>query len=405
MDKQSMHKPAARSSTDNGHSLSLFTVFGIEIRLDISVIIIFALIVYSLGNGIYSSWHPEWTPVMIWGTALLSGIAFFASLLAHELSHSVVSQYFGIPVPRITLFLFGGVAEIKREPDRPKHEFMIAIAGPLMSLLIALICSELAFYLAGGIDLAAAVQDSDLSVLTNLSPLTTALFWLGSINLLLALFNMIPGFPMDGGRVFRATIWAITGDKLKATRWASNVGRYFGWFLMASGVMGLLQGQGLGSVWSILIGWFISNLAATSYKQLVADQALSGFTIADLMRTHFETVDAQLLLTEFIDNFLLRSNQRLWPVTVDNKFAGAVSLSQLGHLPREKWAHLSLEDVMSNAETMVVLDPKCSVTDAIDTLMKAGDEPILVVRDGQVLGIAQHADIIKWMAFHQLPAA
>jgi len=315
MSKQRAGDSTLQGKKDSGHSLSLFTLFGIEIRLDISVMIIFSLIVYSLGNGVYASWHPDWTPAVAWETALFSGLAFFASLLAHELSHSVVSQYFGIPVPRITLFLFGGVAEISREPDRPKHEFLIAIAGPMMSLLIAIVCTNLAFYMAGDMDLAATINSGDLSVIASLGPLATALFWLGSINMLLAIFNMIPGFPMDGGRVFRAIIWAVTGDQLKATLWASNVGRYFGWFLMAMGVMGLLQGRGIGSLWSILIGWFLSNLATMSYRQLVTDRALGGFKIADLMRTHFETVDAGMPLPEFVDNYLLRSSQRLWPVT------------------------------------------------------------------------------------------
>lgn len=404
MNTQDTNKAAPRTGADNGHSLSLFTLFGIEIRLDISVVIIFALIVYSLGSGIYSSWHPEWTPTMVWGTALFSGIAFFASLLAHELSHSVVSQYFNIPVPRITLFLFGGVAEISREPERPKLEFLIAIAGPLMSLLIAFVCTELALNMPGSVDLAGTVAVGDLSVLSTLGPLATALFWLGSINLLLALFNMIPGFPMDGGRVFRATIWAITGDKLKATLWASNIGRYFGWFLMASGVIGLLQGQGLGSLWSIMIGWFLSNLATMSYKQLVTDQALSGFKIADVMRTHFETVDAAMPLTQFVDDYLLRSAQRLWPVTIDNKLAGAISLTQVSQIPKQNWIRLTLGEAMSALESMSTVQPGTNAKDAIDTLTKAGDEPMLVVRDGAVLGLVQQADIMKWMALHRMHA-
>lgn len=402
MNAHSTSKAMQQGSATNRHSLSLFSVFGIEIRLDISVLLIFALIVYSLGSGVYSSWHPEWSPAMVWGTALLSGVAFFAALLAHELSHSVVSQYFGIPVPRITLFLFGGVAEISREPERPKHEFLIAIAGPLMSLLIAIICTELAMYMAGDVNLAGTISVGDMSALASLGPLTTALFWLGSINLLLAVFNMIPGFPMDGGRVFRAAIWAITGDKLKATLWASNIGRYFGWFLMATGVMGLLQGQGLGSLWSILIGWFLSNLASTSYKQLATDQALSGFKIADLMRTHFETVDAGMPLTEFVEDYLLRSNQRLWPVTSANKLVGAVSLAQIYHLPKQNRAHLTLGEAMSPIESMDSLDPSCSAKDAIDTLIRAGDEVMLIVQDGKVQGLVQHADIVKWLALHQL---
>lgn len=398
MDKQLANNRALQNRTGNGHSLSLFTLFGIEIRLDISVIIIFSLIVFSLGNGIYANWHPEWTPAMVWGTALLSGLAFFASLLAHEFSHSVVSQHFGIPVPRITLFLFGGVAEISREPDRPKHEFLIAIAGPLMSLLIAIVCSNLAFYIAGDFDLAATVSAGDISVIARLGPLATTLFWLGSINMLLAIFNMIPGFPMDGGRVFRATIWAITGDQLKATLWASNAGRYFGWFLMAVGVMGLLQGQGLGSLWSILIGWFLSNLATMSYKQLVTDLALDGFKISDLMRTHFETVDAGMPVPEFVDNYLLRSNQRLWPVTGDNKLLGTISLSQIRHLPAENRARLTLGEVISSIESIDYLEPESRAKVAINALVKAGDEPMLVVRDGKVLGLVQHSDIVKWMS-------
>jgi len=336
---------------------------------------------------------------MVWGTALLSGIAFFASLLAHELSHSVVSQHFKIPVPRITLFLFGGVAEISQEPDRPKQEFLIAIAGPAMSLLIALACTQGALYMVPDMDLA-RITSGDLSGLSNLSPIATALFWLGSINLMLALFNMIPGFPMDGGRIFRAIIWAITDNKLKATLWASNVGRYFGWFLMASGVIGLLQGQGLGSLWSILIGWFLSNLATVSYKQLATDQALGGFNIADLMRTHFETVDADMPLTEFIDNYVLRSNQRLWPVSANKTLVGAISISQINHLPSNR-ADLTLGDAMSPIESLVFLEPKTKAKEAINTLIEAGDEVMLVVEDGEILGLVQHADIVKWMALHQ----
>jgi len=404
MDKQRAGRTCFQGKKDNTHSLSLFTLFGIEIRLDISVMIIFSLIVYSLGNGVYASWHPDWSPIVTWGTALVSGLAFFASLLAHELSHSMVSQYFGTPVPRITFFLFGGVAEISREPESPRQEFLIAIAGPLMSLIIAIVCSNLAIYMAGDIDIAASISSGDVNMLSTLGSLTTSLFWLGSINMLLAIFNMIPGFPMDGGRVFRAIIWAITGDQLKATLWASNVGRYFGWFLMAMGVMGLLQGRGIGSLWSVLIGWFLSNLATMSYRQLVTDRALGGFKIADLMRTRFETVDASMPLPEFIDNYLLRSSQRLWPVTRAGKLAGTISLARINHLPAGNRTHLTLGEAMSSIEDIDCLEPQTKAKDAINILVKAGDEPILVVQNEKVLGLVQHSDIVKWLSLHQISA-
>jgi Zn-dependent protease len=404
MEKQGKVSATAHKRKDSGHAVTLFNVFGIEVRLDISVLIIFTLIVYSLGNGVYSSWHPEWSPALIWGTALFSGVAFFASLLAHELSHSVVSQHFGIPVPRITLFLFGGMAEISKEPTRPKHELLIALAGPLMSLLIAVVCNALAGRLAGDIDLASFFETGDISVIASLGALATSLLWLGSINLILAIFNMIPGFPMDGGRVFRAIIWAITGDQLKATRWASNGGRFFGWFLMMFGVLGLFQGYGLGSLWSILIGWFIASLATMSYRQLVMDRALGGHKVADLMRTRFETVDAKVPLKEFIDNHLLRSNQRLWPVMENNNLLGTVSLSQLSQITPTDREHLDLRKVIIPVESLNTLAPDTMARDAIKLLMESADEPVLVLKNNTVQGLVQHEDIVKWLTLHEVLA-
>ena len=404
MEKQGKAGSTARHRKASDHSLLLFTIFGIEVRLDISVLIIFALIVYSLGNGVYASWHPEWSSSLIWGTALFSGLAFFASLLAHELSHSVVSQYFGIPVPRITLFLFGGMAEISKEPTRPREELLIALAGPLMSLLIAIVCNSLAIRLAGDVDLAGFFDTGDASALARLSALTTSLLWLGSINLILAIFNMIPGFPMDGGRVFRAIIWAVTGDQLKATRWASNGGRFFGWFLMFLGVMGLLQGQGLGSLWPILIGWFIANLATMSYRQLVIERALGGHTVADLMRTTFETVNARVPLKEFIDHHLLRSNQRLWPVMEDNTLLGAISLAQISKIAPKERDHLNVSQIMIPLASLDHLDTDTLARDVIRLLIKNADEPVLVLKDNKVQGLVQHADIVKWLSVHEVLA-
>jgi Zn-dependent protease len=224
--------------------IPLFTVFNIKICLDLSVLVIFSLIVYGLSTGLFPRWHPEWSPLLRWSTACVSGFLFFASLLAHELAHAVVAQRHGIPVPRITLFLFGGMAEISQEPDRPKTEFLIAIAGPLMSILIGVVCSQLAFWSVGDLTLLDGLTSGDEDAMAQLGPWQTSLLWLGSINLVLAIFNLIPGFPMDGGRVFRAIAWAITADKLKATRWASNLGRVFGWTLMVLGVTTLFQGGG-----------------------------------------------------------------------------------------------------------------------------------------------------------------
>lgn len=384
------------------HSIPLFKIFGIEIRLDLSVAIIFGLIVFSLGSGVFPQWHPDWGPGLVWLTAVTSGVLFFASLLAHELAHSVVSQKYGIPVPRITLFLFGGMAEVSREPDTAKVEFFVAIAGPLMSIAISLICTNLAFWLADDAMLAQRIAEADTSVLAELSPVSTSLLWLGSINMILALFNLIPGFPMDGGRVFRAMIWQITGDQLKATRWASNGGRIFGWTLMVLGVFELFAGAGLGAVWYILIGWFISNLATMSYRQLIADRALKGFRVGDLMTTHFEVVAADLGVRDFIEHHLLRSAQSVWPVYANDELVGFVALVDVVALSNDARASMAVRNVMRPMTSVPHLRPDTGAQEALAFLASADIEPVPVLQDGRLIGLIERGDIVKWMSLHEL---
>jgi len=273
--------------------MKLFTLFGIEIRLDFSVIFIFGLIVYSLGTGIFPSWHPGWPVATVWTMALTAGLLFFASLLAHEMSHSLVARRFGIRVPRITLFLFGGMAEIETEAETPGAEFAIAIAGPLMSLAIAAACM---FYASSAIDdsLLQVIMEDPETGMAEIGPFVTVCLWLGSVNLMLAIFNMVPGFPLDGGRVARAAIWRITGDRLKATEMAANAGRMFGWLIMGLGFWELLALKSMGGLWLVLIGWFLSNAASTSYRMLILRDLLEGVSARDMMRSHFGSITAQM---------------------------------------------------------------------------------------------------------------
>jgi len=403
MNDSTVERTSRRQTAPGSHSVSLFRIFNIEIRLDISVILIFALIVASLATGIFPNWHPDWSTALTWGTALVSGVIFFVSLLAHELSHSVVSQHYGIPVPRITLFLFGGVAETSREPDQPREEFMIAIAGPLMSLAIALVCSWLAGWLSGDIALDAALAEDQVAAIAGLGPAATMLFWLGSINLILAIFNMVPGFPLDGGRVFRAIIWWLTGDQVKATRWATNGGRYFGWFLMATGIVSLLGGGGIGGLWWILIGWFISSLAVLHYKQFSAEKALGEFRVRDLMRTHFELIKGDIPLQDFIDRYLLRSRQVLWPVERHGIILGVVSLADVQTLQENERRSKTVSDITRPLSSLETLSPATSGKDALMALVKAGDEPLAVIEDGKVVGLIQHSDVMKWLSLHNGP--
>ena len=380
--------------------LGLGHIFGIEVRLDVSVLVIFGLIVYSLGAAVFPGWHPDWSASLTWTTALATGVLFFASLLAHELSHSVVAQAHGIRVPRITLFLFGGMAEMEREPQSPKVEFLTAIAGPAMSLLLGVVFANLATWMAGPGFLERIGQGEE-AALAGLSPLATAFVWLGAVNLVLAVFNLIPGFPLDGGRVFRAIMWWVTGDQVKATKWASNLGRYFGWTLMALGAWTLVQG-GLQGLWLILIGWFLTHLARASYTQLLTQRALGGLHVEDLMRTRFDQVDRGIAVADFIDDYLLRSAQMLWPVVHNDRPVGTIALSDVVNIEEPERRRRRVDEVMRPLAPTHVVDPDLTGRRVLELLAGAGEEPLPVIRDGRVVGLIHRSDILKWLALHRM---
>src|SRR5262249_25123012 len=208
-------------------------IFGINIHIDASWILIFLLVTWSLASGLLPAWHPGWSVVMRWALALVAATLFFISILLHELSHSIVAKAYGLPVRRITLFLFGGVSNIEREPPTPKTEFLMAVVGPITSILLGMIFLALAAFSAATSNITG--QDPQ-AVARPFGPATTFLAWLGPINILLGLFNLIPGFPLDGGRILRAALWSATKDLRKATAWAAGVGRLTGWMFIAAGV-------------------------------------------------------------------------------------------------------------------------------------------------------------------------
>ena len=389
-----------RSGTAERGGLRLFTLFGIEIRLDFSVIIIFTLIVYSLAAGLFPQWHPDWSAPVAWGTALAAGIIFFASLLAHELSHSLTARRFGIRVPRITLFLFGGVAEIESEAETPGAEFTIAIAGPLMSAVLGIGFMFIASSMMGERTLAGLVETPE-ETMAQLSPVVTACIWLGSVNMMLAIFNLIPGFPLDGGRVFRAVVWQLTGDHLLATRMAATAGKWFGWGIMALGFWNLFVLKSLGGLWLVLIGWFLSHLATASYTQLLTQRSLRALRVGDVMRTRFDDVPADVTLEDFVENYLLRSSQQLWPVMADGRVVGTISFAEASAVPAGDRAGRRVRDAMSDLAGSRVIDMDAQATAALSTLLRTGDEPVAVVRGDQVVGLIRGSDILRWIMLHQ----
>ena len=349
-------------------------MLGVEVAVDISLLIIFTLIVVNLGAALFPRWHPTWPPWLLWGTAFAAAALFFVSVLAHELSHAVVAETQGILVRRITLFLFGGVAHMSREPDSPKAEFLIAIIGPITSLMIGFVATVFGIKLAGaGLAVAAATEDPNIlaEALQGVGPLATLLLWLGPVNITLALFNLVPGFPLDGGRVLRSMFWAATGDVTRATRWASRAGQGFALLLVAWGVFNVVSGDFAAGLWKVLIGWFLNHAAKLSYQQLVMRQALTSVPVTDVMRTHLARVSPDLRLDVFVRDYLMLSDQQAFPVEFHGRLFGLIRFSDVSKLPQTEWSRAMVQDVMTPIEEMLALSPRVGAERALEESLTA----------------------------------
>lgn len=379
--------------------LRLFHLFGIEIRLDWSVLIIFGLIVYSLGAGLFPQWHPDWSASTAWLTAFAAGVIFFVSLLAHELAHSLMARRYGIRVPRITLFLFGGMAEIESEARTPKQEFAIAVVGPLTSLVLGVLFTLVA---TSAMDerVVSSLTDDPGAAVAAMSPWITACLWLGSVNVMLAVFNMVPGFPLDGGRVFRALVWWMTGDPVRATRLASNAGRGVGWLIIAYGFWNVLALGNLGGLWLVFIGWFLTHLARASYSQLLTERSLRSVRVQDVMRTRFDSVPADVSLDSFIEDFLLRSGQHLWPVTDGGRVVGTIAFSDVAGVPHAERPMRRVRDLLTPLDERHSLPADEMASTALRRLAGMGDNPVVVVQGGRVVGLVRAGDILRWTLIH-----
>lgn len=384
----------------SGMGFRLGRAFGVELTVDWSLLIIFTLVFLNLAIGVFPAWHPEWSAPLSFFVALCAAVLFFGSVLVHELAHALMAARHDVPVKRITLFLFGGVAEMDEEPRRPSAELLIAIVGPLTSIVIGAGAIALGGALANrALSDAEVASGSDvLGLLSRIGPVATLLLWLGQVNLLLGVFNLIPGFPLDGGRVLRALLWQATKDVRKATRWASNVGRGFAWSLMALGAVSLFQGAFGQGIWLILIGWFLNHAAAMSYQQLVARQALEGVRARDVMTRAVAAVSPGLTVDELVREHLMASEQRAFPVLEAGALRGLVCLEDVRRAPRERWSDVHVSDVMTPTERLVTIGPDEDAERALRLLGQGEFDQLPVVEDGRLLGLVQRRGLMRWLA-------
>ena len=384
--------------------LRIARIAGIDVVLDWSLLLIFMLITVSLSAGVFPVWHPEWSMALSWSTGLGAAVMFFASVLVHELSHALVGRAQGIEIRRITLFMFGGMAHMSKEPQKWRAELLMAAVGPLTSLVLGILFLVLAGMLTGPIEVDLEHPED---VLASLGPVATLLLWLGPVNILLALFNLVPGFPLDGGRILRAVLWGITGDLHRSTRWASNMGQGFAWFLvlLGAGMMFGLRvpvfGTGLISgLWLVFIGWFLHNAALMSYRQLLIREALEDVPVQRLMRSGLEEVGPGMRVSELVEDHLMRSDQRAYPVTEGGRFRGLVCLQDIRTVERSDWTHTTVEKIMTPADQLSVLAPHDDAADALFRLARADVNQLPVVEHGRFMGLLQRDDILKWLAVY-----
>lgn len=388
-----------------GQGFHIGRIAGVDVHLDWSLLIIFFLITLSLGGSLFPAWHPEWTAAQVWVTALGAALLFFVSVLVHELSHALVGRRHGIEVPRITLFVFGGMAHMEGEPRNWRAEFWMSIVGPFTSLIIGLACGLLAAQLGG---LREIDPDNIQQTLAGLGMLPTLLLWLGQINILLALFNLVPGFPLDGGRVLRSVLWGATGNLRRATRMAAGAGQFFAWLLIISGIAMILGfrvpifGTGfVGGLWIAFIGWFLNNAAMLSYQQVVVKESLEKVPVAALMQTGFATVPPDLPVDRLVEDYVLHSEQRGFPVSAEERLAGMVCLEDVRKLDRGTWPQRKVRDIMTPARELISVGPE---EDAVRALSLLGDgkvNQIPVTQGNRVIGLLRREDIMKWLSLHE----
>jgi Zn-dependent protease len=354
---------------------------GVELRLHASFALIATLIAASLAAH-FGATHPEWTRAGVWATAVLTAVLFFVTLVLHELSHALVARARGLPVHSITLFALGGVARIEREAADPATEFWMGIVGPITSALLG------SALLAVAAVLGAPPGPSG-------GPAVSVLWWLGVINLSLAAFNMLPGFPLDGGRVLRALLWWATGDGARASRWAARLGQVVAFGLVLLGLVESFAGAGLSALWLVIVGWFLLGAAQNSVARTEAAESLHGLRVADLMTRDCEVVDENASLREFVLQHLLRTGRRCFVATSGGQVVGLLTPRELKGIDRSRWADIAVRDVMRPLRQLRTIGPQASLTESLDSMSGGDVHQLPVVQDGRLQGVITRGDILR----------
>ena len=362
--------------------IKLGRIFGIEIGLHFSWFIIALLITLSLANQFHEL-NAAWGEGVIWATAIGTSLLFFASIIAHELSHAAVAKARGIPVRAITLFALGGVAQIEKEAGEASTEFFMGIVGPITSILIGIVCLVLAW----------ALGWTTLEMPP--TPLLAMLMWLGYINIALGVFNLVPGFPLDGGRVLRGIIWWATGDGLRATRIAARVGQVVAFAFIILGILRFFSGAGIGGLWIAFIGWFLLDAAGTSRAQAETSAVLKNVRVVDVLERDCLEVDGHANLQTFVNDYLLRTGKNCFLVRDGKGVQGIITPYDLRQTDRSRWPYTTVEQAMQRVDQLRAVTPDTLIGDAIDIMSQNEVNELPVVRDGRIEGFITRGGVLR----------
>ena len=362
------------------NSFLLGTFFGVELRADLSWLVAFGLVVWML-SAHYFPREAGWTFAASLTLAAATAILFFASVVAHELGHSLVSKRLGLPVPRITLFIFGGMAQLSREPDRPRDEFLIAAAGPLVSFALALGFGALAWAGPGVVGL----------------PLATAGQWLGTINLILALFNLLPGFPLDGWRMLRAMVWGVTHNFKTATQTVGVTGKLIAFGIIFWGVWQIFQGDWANGLWIAFVGWFIEQAATQSVARVALKDTLAGHAAREAMMSDCPHVPPVMTIRKLVDDVLLPSGRRCFPVVGGARVTGLITLNEIRAVPQDRWATTTVGTAMIPLKELKAVSPDTGLFDVFERLTQADLNQLPVMENGQLVGMIARDNILAFL--------
>ncbi len=357
-------------------------ILGVDIEVDYTWFIIFFILVIGLSTGWFARYLPAVSQGLRWLIAALTAVLFFASVLLHELAHSVVAIRSGLKISGITLFLFGGVSKMTDEPKSPEIEFRMAVAGPLMSLALA------ALFFAGWFALRSAPGGAVFS---------TVFGWLSFVNGMLAAFNLLPGYPLDGGRVLRAGLWKWVASVSEATRIASAFGQGIGVLLIMGGIFAFFSGGGFGGLWLAFIGWFLTQAAQSSYQQLILRQALSSMPVSVVMTEDVDVVPSHLTLDRVVNEYIMGRNHPAFPVQDGERVLGLLCLNDVRSVPRDQWGQVTAAEAAPALSEHNTIPPTADAWEALVRMSAENCGRLLVIDNGLLRGIVSRTDIMRLM--------